>query len=197
MMMGAHRVALIADRRVTAASEAVGAVPDTLDAMQITKLLTVGVVAFALSAPSVAAASPETSLTKQATQAMVIDGKQVSSAAWGRQLVTQFLTILQSSTAAGQLETFLDPAFQVQRADGSRDDKTGYIAKFPTLGPFEIRGYRVTRNRTTIVASYRLTVIETIDGVQYRKTPAPRISTFQFADGAWRMTSHANFNAPS
>lgn len=147
----------------------------------------------ALAIPTIASADT----AKQATASMKINGRQVSAAAWGRHLVVEFLTILQKDDPVPALTTFLDPAFQIQRANGTRENKASYLANPAKFGDFEVTGYRVTRNATMIVATFNVAAKETISGVVYKKTPAPRIATFQFANGAWTLVSYANFNAPS
>jgi hypothetical protein len=134
---------------------------------------------------------------KQATASMKIKGKQVSAAAWGRHLTLEFLTILQQDDPRADLLAFLDPAFQIQRANGTRANKAEYIASPAKLGAFAPSGYRVTRNGTTLVVSFSTANVETIDGVQYKRTPAPRLATFWFDHGAWTLLAYANFNAPS
>jgi hypothetical protein len=42
-----------------------------------------------------------------------------------------------------------------------------------------------------------ISVHSIVDGVQTSSDPAPRLSTFIYDDGEWRLTSHANFNAPT
>jgi ethanolamine utilization microcompartment shell protein EutL len=156
-------------------------------------LILLGALAVACAVPTIAAADT----AKQATASMKIAGKQVSAAAWGRHLVVEFLTILQRDDPVPALTTFLDPAFQIQRANGSREDKASYLADPAKFGDFEVSGYRVTRGGTIIVASFSVTAKETISGVVYKKTPAPRIATFRFDKGRWTLISYGNFNAPS
>ena len=151
-------------------------------------LIILGALAVACAVPTIAAADT----AKQATASMKIAGKQVSAAAWGRHLVVEFLTILQRDDPVPALTTFLDPAFQIQRANGSREDKASYLADPAKFGDFEVAGYRVTRGGTIIV-----TAKETIGGLVYKKTPAPRIATFRFDKGRWTLISYGNFNAPS
>ena len=166
----------------------------TTSSHHVLRSLTVLVVLVtALALPALAAAET----TKQATVAMKINGKQVSAAAWARHLVVEFLTILQQDDPAPALTTYLDPAFQIQRANGTREDKASYVANPAHFGDFEVSGYRVTRNGTVIVATFNVAAKETIDGVVYRKTPAPRIGTWLFSKGAWRLIAYGNFNAPS
>lgn len=156
-------------------------------------LIILGALAVACAVPTIAAADT----AKQATASMKIAGKQVSAAAWGRHLVVEFLTILQRDDPVPALTTFLDSAFQIQRANGSREDKASYLADPAKFGDFEVSGYRVTRGGTIIVASFSVTAKETISGVVYKKTPAPRIATFRFDKGRWTLISYGNFNAPS
>ena len=156
-------------------------------------LILLGALAVACAVPTIAAADT----AKQATASMKIAGKQVSAAAWGRHLVVEFLTILQRDDPVPALTTFLDPAFQIQRANGSREDKASYLADPAKFGDFEVSGYRVTRGGTIIVASFSVTAKETISGVVYKKTPAPRIATFRYDKGRWTLISYGNFNAPS
>ena len=156
-------------------------------------LIILGALAVACAVPTIAAADT----AKQATASMKIAGKQVSAAAWGRHLVVEFLTILQRDDPVPALTTFLDPAFQIQRANGSREDKASYLADPAKFGDFEVSGYRVTRGGTIIVASFSVTAKETISGVVYKKTPAPRIATFRYDKGRWTLISYGNFNAPS
>ena len=159
----------------------------------VRRLIVLIALASTLALPALASADT----TKQATAAMKINGKQVSAAAWARHLVVEFLTILQQDDPAPALTTYLDPAFQIQRANGTREDKASYIANPAHFGDFEVSGYRVTRNGTVIVASFNIAAKETIGGLVYKKTPAPRIGTWLFSNGAWRLISYGNFNAPS
>jgi hypothetical protein len=147
----------------------------------------------ALAVPAVASADT----AKQATASMQLNGQQVSAAAWGRHLVVRFLTMLQQDDPVPALTAFLNPAFQIQRANGSRQDKASYLEAPAKFGDFEVSGYRVTRTGTIIVATFSLAVKETIGGVVYRRTPAPRIATFWFDKGRWTLISYGNFNAPS
>ena len=156
-------------------------------------LIILGALAVACAVPTIAAADT----AKQATASMKIAGKQVSAAAWGRHLVVEFLTILQQDDPVPALTTYLNPAFQIQRANGTREDKASYLANPARFGDFEVSGYRVTRSGTVLVATFSIAAKETINGVVYKKTAAPRIGTWLFSKGAWTLISYGNFNAPS
>lgn len=112
-------------------------------------------------------------------------------------LVDEFLSILelQGDEKHAQLETFLADEFQIVRANGSHLDKSGYLENSATVQRADVTNLEATMSDGVIVASYALSVEETIDGVQ-QSTLAPRLSVFrQSADGSWHIVAHANFGA--
>jgi hypothetical protein len=115
----------------------------------------------------------------------------------GRALVTEFLTILQEGDRRA-LSKFLDPAFQLQRADGSGVDKAAYVAAPAVVRTFEL-GTPVVAVQHDDVLTVRWSVVAdvVVDGQQYGKGQAPRLSTFHWDRNRWRMSSHANFNVPA
>ena len=115
----------------------------------------------------------------------------------GTELVTKFLNILQSGDRAA-LDAFLDPAFQLQRADGSGADKAQYLENPATVKSFEL-GKELSSVLNGDVLSVRWSVIGnvTINGKEIEKGAAPRLSTFVWHDGSWRLLSHANFALPA
>ncbi len=160
------------------------------------RVLVTAVVMIMLACATPALASADT--TKQATASMKINGTQVSSTAWGRHLVGEFLDILKTDNPVPALTSFLNPVFQIQRTNGVRQDKTSYLAKPSHIDGYELSQVRVTRSGTTIVVTYWIAVQgSVINGVKYTADPNPSMATFQFADGEWTMLSYANFNKPS
>lgn len=117
--------------------------------------------------------------------------------ATGRELATEFLTILQAGDIEA-LDEFLAPGFQLQRADGSGATKDEYLQKPASVQQFEI-GADVNGVQQGKVLTVRWTVVitEVINGQPGATGEAPRLSTFLWSDGRWRMTSHANFNLPA
>ena len=113
----------------------------------------------------------------------------------GSDLVNKYMTLLQQKDANG-LKSFVSDAFIVQRADGSTSDKTAYLQSFPDVGQFTITNVSARQIENALVVRWDVSVHETVDGKPYDTTPAPRLSTFYYANGAWKLTSHANFNAP-
>ncbi len=113
----------------------------------------------------------------------------------GSDLVNRYMTLLQQKDANG-LQSFVSAAFIVQRADGSTSDKTAYLQSFPDVGQFTITNVTAKQSDNALVVRWDVSVHETVNGQPYDTTPAPRLSTFYYTNGAWQLTSHANFNAP-
>jgi len=117
--------------------------------------------------------------------------------ATGREQATRFLALLQSKDTAG-LDAFLDPAFQLQRADGTGATKPEYLAKPAQVASFELGpSVSAVQNGPLLTVRWELTVVESIGGQPQREGLAPRLSTFVWSDGDWKLLSHANFNLPA
>lgn len=118
-------------------------------------------------------------------------------AATGRELVIEFLTILQDEDMVA-LDSFLDPSFQLQRADGSGATKSEYLAKPAQVQAFELgEEFRAVQSGEVLTVRWTVVIDETINGTQIRKGDAPRLSAFVWRGDRWRMLSHANFVRPA
>jgi hypothetical protein len=111
------------------------------------------------------------------------------------ELVDEYFTLLSAGDGSG-LEELLSDAFVVQRADGSTATKDEYLTDLPEIERFEVSDLLARQDGDALVVRYEQTVQETIGGERLRTDPAPRLSTFVWADGRWRLSSHANFNVP-
>ena len=133
----------------------------------------------------------------------------------GEELAQAFFSLLQASgTPAGQLtatpaqiqaaqeavEPFLDPAFQLVRANGQRYLENNYIPA--DVDEFEIRDVVTTSPKDGVVVvrySVRAPGETAPDaGVLLSDTWQPRLTTFHWDNAAkqWRLLSHANFSSP-
>lgn len=115
--------------------------------------------------------------------------------ATGKDLSNKFMTLLHNKDTAG-LQTFLSDAFIIQRADGSSSAKTEYLTNLPVVNQYTVQDVQARQDGPVLTVKWDLEVDEVIDGKTYSGRPAPRLSTYVWHDSSWRMTSHANFNAP-
>jgi uncharacterized protein DUF4440 len=122
--------------------------------------------------------------------------RAVSPTVQGGALVQRFFTLLHNSDTSG-LKALLAPSFQVVRANGGVQNKASYLSDPPQVARFTIAKLRGTRHGDVLVASYQVTVTETIGGVEQPATRAPRLSVFQLESGSWHLVAHANFGAIS
>jgi hypothetical protein len=115
----------------------------------------------------------------------------------GERLATKFLTLLQNKDTKG-LAAFLDPSFQLQRADGTGATKSEYLANPSTVSSFTI-GPELTAVQAgdLLTLRWQLEANTQINGTQYQTTEAPRLSVFRWDGRHWRLVSHANFNVPA
>ncbi len=109
-------------------------------------------------------------------------------------LATRFLSLLEQNNVRG-LKSFLSPAFQLQRADGSYAAKTAYLGSLPHITAFTISDVTATQAGAALVVSYKADIEGVTNGKPYAPGPAPRLSTFTWNGKIWQLTSHANFNA--
>ena len=114
----------------------------------------------------------------------------------GKALVQKFFSLLRDGDAKG-LNALLAPSFQVVRANGGVQNKAAYLADPPKVDRFTILKLKGTRAAGVLVASYQVTVTETIAGKEQPAGRAPRLSIFHWENGAWRLVAHANFGAIS
>lgn len=127
-----------------------------------------------------------------AGQAPVLDDPNAT----GRELAAEFIAILSRKDAAA-LAAFLAPAFQIQRADGTSADKSEYLAADISISSSEMGDdVEAIQDGNVLTVRWSLKLIETIEGSPTSEVFAPRLSTFVWQDGAWRLLAHANFNPP-
>jgi hypothetical protein len=115
----------------------------------------------------------------------------------GRELATEFLTILQDADLDA-LDAFLADGFQLQRTDGTGATKDEYLQDPAQVNEFTIGPAVVAVQQDDVLTvRWTVTVDSVINGQQAGRTEAPRLSTYVWVDGRWRLLSHANFNALS
>lgn len=111
--------------------------------------------------------------------------------ATGTAAVTDFFAILQQPDAeryAGLAE-ILAPEFQRILPDGSSTTREDVIASSPPVGATTISNVRATRDGDSLVVSYTVEMVETVDGVE-KTTTGQRVTAFRAMDGTWWVVLH-------
>jgi hypothetical protein len=111
---------------------------------------------------------------------------------------TQLLNRFFASLAAGdraRLGALLSPAWMIQRANGTSATRSQYLAAMPTVLEYRITDVVAQYARPTLVVRSKSSTQEPSGGGIVVSALAPRLSTFTWSGGRWRMTSHGNFNA--
>jgi hypothetical protein len=113
-----------------------------------------------------------------------------------QRLATEFLRLLKNEDTAG-LKRFLDPAFLLQRGDGSYLTKSEYIKDPSQVDAFQVRNIVATHNGDVRVLRFEAKTDQIVNGNQVPGVWIPRLSTFKKTGKVWRLISHANFLPPT
>lgn len=120
----------------------------------------------------------------------------VDVTATGRELIMKYANYLVQEDYTG-LASFIDPAYQIQRADGTGDDRAAYLQNPPTLKSFKIGDtFNAILNDNLLTVRYTIVVDELVNGKMLSLGEAPRLTTFIWREGAWFLASHASFLLP-
>jgi hypothetical protein len=113
----------------------------------------------------------------------------------GRALVESYMSLLAAKDVNG-LEGFISDAFLRQGAEGSFYTKDEYLQQLPAIRDYRISDVVARQAGDALVVRWLFSVTEVIGGRTLSTEPTPRLATFAWSDGEWRLTSHANFNPP-
>lgn len=113
----------------------------------------------------------------------------------GTELVEHYMSLLAAKDVDG-LGDFLSDAFLRQGAEGSFYSKEQYLQNLPQIGDYSISDVTARQSGDALVVRWLFAVTEVIDGRTLSSEPTPRLATFVWTDGEWRLLSHANFNPP-
>jgi hypothetical protein len=117
-----------------------------------------------------------------------------SPVATAKRLVTRFFTLIHNKDVAA-LRTFVSPAFQLARTDGSGFGKAGFLRDLPDIRTFKLSNFVATQAGRVLVTRCLANLTGSADGRPYKPGPAARLSVFEWNGSAWRLVAHANFNA--
>ena len=91
------------------------------------------------------------------------------------------------------LEKKIAKGFQSVHQDGaSNRDEELELLKHLNFDEYILSDIQITQNGPVIVATYFVSVQETIKGQRLSKEPAPRLSVFLNTDSGWQWIAHAN-----
>jgi hypothetical protein len=109
-------------------------------------------------------------------------------------LASEFLRILEAKDQTA-LARFLSADFLLQRPDGTYLTRDQYLLNPARVDQFNVTDVVGTRTGNVRVVRYTVNTIQFHDGQQITQDPVPRISTYVWRGGAWRIVAHANFSA--
>lgn len=113
------------------------------------------------------------------------------------QLLNRFFGALVADDAT-RLGRLLSPAWMIQRANGTWASRAQYLAAMPDVRQYQVTDVMASYSAPTLVVRSRTATQEPNSAGALVSSPlAPRLSTFVWVGGRWRMTSQANFNPPA
>lgn len=117
-----------------------------------------------------------------------------TDAALGERLVRQ-LWVYMATPDMDSMAKFISPGFQAVHQNGSNNrDQEIELVRNLKLGTYTLTDIKITRSGSVIVASYFVSVEETIGGKRLSKKPAARLSVFLETGDGWHWVAHANLH---
>jgi len=127
-----------------------------------------------------------TSLTAMAKEDVATEG------GLGEKLLRQLWADMQKPNMDG-IEKTIAKGFQSVHQNGANNrEEEIKLIKDLKLGDYTLSNIKITQNESVIVATYLVTVEETINGKRLPKTPEPRLSVFYKTESGWKWIAHAN-----
>jgi hypothetical protein len=108
-------------------------------------------------------------------------------------LATRFFTLIKNKDNAG-MSRFIDPAWMSLSSNGTSRDHNTFIGDLPTITDFSIDHVTARLKGFLLTARYMAKVSGNIAGHPYSADFAPRLSTFTYCSGEWKMLSQGNFD---
>lgn len=122
----------------------------------------------------------------------ILAAEAADNEATGEQLVRKLWKHLEEGDIPA-LKEMMAPGFQSVHPDGARDGKQEIeLIRGLSLGSCKLSDIKVTQNGSVLVATYFVSVQETIDGKVLSNAPAARMTVFLMTDTGWKWIGHAN-----
>jgi hypothetical protein len=113
----------------------------------------------------------------------------------GEKLVRQVWGDMKSGNIEA-IEKYTAQGFQSVHQDGARTrEQEIKLIKGLNLGEYTLSNFMVTQNGPVIIASYFVSVAETINNKRLSSEPTPRLSVFLNTASGWQWITHGNFKS--
>ncbi|MEW6053332.1 MAG: DUF4440 domain-containing protein [Nitrospirota bacterium] len=113
----------------------------------------------------------------------------------GESLVRQLWVDMKTNNMES-IEKKMGAGFQSIHQDGARNrEQELSLIRELNLGEYILSEFKVTQNGEVVIATYSVSVEETIEGKRLSKKPAPRLSVFLKTESGWQWIAHANLKA--
>jgi len=128
------------------------------------------------------------------TEYFIGTGVYLAEMTLGETLVRQLWTDMKE-TDMKAINEIISEGFQAvhQYGTNNRQQEIELISKL-RLGDYTLSDIKITQKDPLIVATYFVSVNETIKGKRLSKKPAPRLSVFLKVKDGWQWIAHANLN---
>jgi hypothetical protein len=126
------------------------------------------------------------------TVTALADQESATEKGLGEKLLRQLWTDMKKPDMQ-RIEKTTAEGFQSVHQDGANNrEQEIELIKGLKLGEYTLSNIEITRNGPVIVATYFVSVEETIEGKRLQKRPAPRLSVFLKTESGWQWIAHAN-----
>jgi len=113
----------------------------------------------------------------------------------GEKLVRQVWTDMKVGNIKA-IEKYTAQGFQSVHQDGARTrEQEIKLIQGLNLGEYTLSNFMVTQDGPVIIASYFVSVAETINGKRLSSKPSPRLSIFLNTASGWQWITHGNFKS--
>jgi len=117
-------------------------------------------------------------------------------ASTGATLFRAYSSVLMTRNPA-RVKAVLGPSFMIQRGNGSWAGRAAYLADLPILRDYTLTQVHESRGARSVTMVAVATSHLTVDGVDFKTTPAPMMAVFNWNGSRWWMVAQGNFNVPA
>jgi ketosteroid isomerase-like protein len=93
------------------------------------------------------------------------------------------------------LAEILGEGFQLIRTDGTRYDRSGYVANPASLETYALDGFKATRTGDALMVTFFASARGKIEGIEREITRLPRLAVFTRVGGGWKLQAFANLGS--